>query len=667
MFTKIIALLALLTSTANAAYFPTIDNIIFNQISTPANPATLQNKIYTKSDNNLYILTSAGVEKQLGYGSVSSVSVVSANGFAGSVATSTTTPAITISTTVTGVLKGNGTAISAATSGTDYSAGTSALATGILKSTTTTGSLSIAVAGDFPTLNQNTTGTAALATSIAGGAANSIPYQSGAGVTTFLAQGTGVLQETAGTPSFTTTPTLTGTNFSGTAASLSIGGSAPAGSLTGATLAAGVTASSLTSVGTISTGVWNGTTIAIANGGTGQTTKAAAFDALSPMTTGGDLIYGGASGTGTRLANGSSGQVLQSNGGTAAPTWVTPTGGGTVTSVTFTGDGTVLSSTPSSAVTTTGTVTASLNTQTARTFLSGPQTGAAAAPTFKALVQPTYQSFTTTGTASGKLFALTTSPTVSAGATYTNNSVTYTVTYALAANTPRMYASGTGTTSGTTLTKTSGTGPSTLTFSGTPINTATYTTPSNPAPLYIIVRAVGGGGGGGPGGGINAGSTGGSGTPTVFGGIFCGSGTGGNAGSTTVNGTTNGSGSANFLLANFTSILNLDSVTGGDGDKLLSGTLTTNGGLGGRSGFIGGVAGTGTSYGDGGGGNIGGSTVYPGGGASSGGYFEGISTTLLSSYPYAIGTAGAGGTPGSSGNAGLDGQIGKVIVEEHYQ
>lgn len=37
----------------------------------------------------------------------------------------------------------------------------SALATGIVKNTTTTGVLSIAVAGDFPTLNQNTTGTAA--------------------------------------------------------------------------------------------------------------------------------------------------------------------------------------------------------------------------------------------------------------------------------------------------------------------------------------------------------------------------------------------------------------------------------------------------------------------------------------------------------------------------
>ena len=80
-------------------------------------------------------------------GTVTSVSVVSANGFAGTVATATSTPAITLTTSITGLLKGNGTAISAATSGTDYSAGTSALATGIVKSTTSTGALSIAVSG----------------------------------------------------------------------------------------------------------------------------------------------------------------------------------------------------------------------------------------------------------------------------------------------------------------------------------------------------------------------------------------------------------------------------------------------------------------------------------------------------------------------------------------
>lgn len=56
----------------------------------------------------------------LSYGTVTSVSVVSANGFAGTVATATTTPAITLTTSITGLLKGNGTAISAAVANTDY-------------------------------------------------------------------------------------------------------------------------------------------------------------------------------------------------------------------------------------------------------------------------------------------------------------------------------------------------------------------------------------------------------------------------------------------------------------------------------------------------------------------------------------------------------------------
>jgi hypothetical protein len=60
-----------------------------------------------------------------GTGTVTTVSVVSANGLAGTVANATTTPAITLSTTITGVLKGNGTAISAATAGTDYAPATS--------------------------------------------------------------------------------------------------------------------------------------------------------------------------------------------------------------------------------------------------------------------------------------------------------------------------------------------------------------------------------------------------------------------------------------------------------------------------------------------------------------------------------------------------------------
>jgi hypothetical protein len=57
-------------------------------------------------------------------GTVTAVSVVSANGLAGS-SSGGATPALTLSTTVTGLLKGNGTAISAAASGTDYAPATS--------------------------------------------------------------------------------------------------------------------------------------------------------------------------------------------------------------------------------------------------------------------------------------------------------------------------------------------------------------------------------------------------------------------------------------------------------------------------------------------------------------------------------------------------------------
>ncbi len=78
-------------------------------------------------------------------------------------------------------------------------------------------------------------------------------------------------------------------------------------------------------------------------------------------------VYAGAGAT--------SGKVLTSNGvGSLATFQPAAGGGGTVTSVTFTGDGTVLSSTPSSAVTTTGTLTATLATQTANTLLGATST-----------------------------------------------------------------------------------------------------------------------------------------------------------------------------------------------------------------------------------------------------------------------------------------------------
>lgn len=65
-------------------------------------------------------------------------------------------------------------------------------------------------------------------------------------------------------------------------------------------------------------------TVAIANGGTGQTSKANAFNALSPITSTGDLIVGNGTNSATRLGIGTNGQVLQSNGTTAV--WATPSG-----------------------------------------------------------------------------------------------------------------------------------------------------------------------------------------------------------------------------------------------------------------------------------------------------------------------------------------------------
>ena len=79
-----------------------------------------------------------------GSGTVTSASVVSANGFAGTVADASTTPAITLTTSITGVIKGNGTALSAATAGTDYLAPPSG--TAVLKANSG-GALANAVAG----------------------------------------------------------------------------------------------------------------------------------------------------------------------------------------------------------------------------------------------------------------------------------------------------------------------------------------------------------------------------------------------------------------------------------------------------------------------------------------------------------------------------------------
>ena len=120
----------------------------------------------TSSSDNVTIINSAFnpstrrllTDSASGSGTVTSVSVVTANGFAGTVATATTTPAITLSTTITGVLQGNGTAISAASTTGSGSVvlATSPTITGATLTTTTVNGVNLTTGGSTSSfLNAN--------------------------------------------------------------------------------------------------------------------------------------------------------------------------------------------------------------------------------------------------------------------------------------------------------------------------------------------------------------------------------------------------------------------------------------------------------------------------------------------------------------------------------
>jgi hypothetical protein len=88
-------------------------------------------------------------------------------------------------------------------------------------------------------------------------------------------------------------------------------------------------------------------TLGVASGGTGATTAAGAYNAITPLTTTGDLVYEQSAGVAARLPIGSTNQVLTVVGG--VPAWANSTGGVTSFSAGTTGF------TPSTA--TTGAVT----------------------------------------------------------------------------------------------------------------------------------------------------------------------------------------------------------------------------------------------------------------------------------------------------------------------
>ena len=112
-----------------------------------------------------------------------------------------------------------------------------------------------------------------------------------------------------------------------------------AATVTGATQAAITSAANLATVGTIGTGVWEGTAVAANKGGTGQTVYAV-----------GDILFADTTTTLDNLAATTSGLVLTANGVDTAPSWQAAAGGGDVSKVgtpvdsqvgVWTGDGTI--------------------------------------------------------------------------------------------------------------------------------------------------------------------------------------------------------------------------------------------------------------------------------------------------------------------------------------
>ena len=166
-----------LGGTVSISTASTLDSLTDVTITTPSTGQVL------KYNGSAWINDADATAGGAGAGTVTTVSVTSANGFAGTVATASSTPAITITTSITGLLKGNATAISAATAGTDYQAPIGTIS-GIVKGNGAN-ALTAATAGtDYQApITLTTTGSSGAAT-FSSGTLN-IPQYTSSGATTF--------------------------------------------------------------------------------------------------------------------------------------------------------------------------------------------------------------------------------------------------------------------------------------------------------------------------------------------------------------------------------------------------------------------------------------------------------------------------------------------------
>lgn len=268
---------------------------------------------------------------------------------------------------------------------------------------------------------------------------------------------------------------------------------------------------------------------------------------------------------------------------------------------------------------------------------------------------PVVQKFTSGSGTWNRTYVFTiTSGSATAGATYTNNGVTYTVSQTIASQTT-LYATGSNIPSfAGTLTKASGTGDATITFQA-------YTFAS-----FIQIEMIGGGGGGSGGASASAGA-GGTGGNTTFGTSLL-TANGGTGGTWLGSGGTGGTAS---LGTGPTGIANQggQGTAGGNGGNAPGafGAASPFGG-GGGGGYVNTIGQSAISNtGAGGGGGGGAAAVAPGASGAAGGYIKAIINSPSTTYAYAVGTAGAAGTNGGSGYAGGAGGSGFIMVTEYFQ
>jgi hypothetical protein len=241
-----------------------------------------------------------------------------ATGF--SVAGGTTSKTLTVSNSMT--LAGtDGTTITLpATSGTlplnnqTFFIGTSSIAIN-----RTSGSMSLTGVNIDGSAGSATSATSATtATNLASGVLGSLPYQSAAATTALLAPNTSTTRNFL---------RMTGTGTVGAAPAWDTVTKTDVGlaNVENTALSTWTGSANITTLGTIATGTWSASTIAIARGGTGATTAVAAFDALSPATTLGDLIYSDGTDNVRLAGNTVAGRrfLRQTGNGTisAAPSW----------------------------------------------------------------------------------------------------------------------------------------------------------------------------------------------------------------------------------------------------------------------------------------------------------------------------------------------------------